>query len=150
MFYFRCFKFSYFHFSFCTSLNKSFSYSVKTRDSSIDNEMVIVKDKLIDNKSQKELDKLMDNKSQIELDYPDDKKNISSVSGRFNVFNSVLSNLHNLLNRQDINNYLLQKEIEQYVFNQFSFYYKNKTNDMIIGINLDMLKPKLHEIIIEE
>ena len=82
---------------------------------------------------------------------PDKEKIIPcSVSGRLNDFNSVLSNIYNLLNRQDISEFLLQKEIEKFIYNQFSFFYKNKTNEMIIGINLDMLKPQLREIILEE
>ena len=68
---------------------------------------------------------------------------------KMEVFNSVLSKLYEYLNNDTLDNKTKQNKIEKFGFNQFEEWNTKKENTSVLKIDLNMINPKLKEIIVK-
>lgn len=74
----------------------------------------------------------------------------NSLSSRIDMYNSVLSDLYVILNKDtEHTDEEIQIEIEKFVFNQFYQWNSNKPSNIVLSINLDKLTPKFKDIILD-
>jgi hypothetical protein len=76
-----------------------------------------------------------------------------SLSSKIDLFQSVLSDLYVLLNKEGEHNKHtdeeIQMEIEKFTFNQFYQWESNKPNNIVLRVNLDKLTPKFKDVILD-